>query len=59
LGQQSATLASTASTTDLGIAAGALGDEPVERAFVAVWSWTKDSSRQSVSVFTTHAEFYL
>lgn len=35
-GQQSATLASTASTTDLGIAAGALGDEPVERALVAV-----------------------
>ena len=35
-GQQSATLTSTASTTELGIAAGALGDEPVERALVAV-----------------------
>jgi hypothetical protein len=35
-GQQSATLTSTSSTTELGIAAGALGDEPVERALVAV-----------------------
>jgi len=35
-GQQSATLTSTTSTTELGIAAGALGDEPVERALVAV-----------------------
>ncbi len=35
-GQQSATLTSNASTTELGIAAGALGDEPVERALVAV-----------------------
>jgi hypothetical protein len=35
-GQQSATLTSTTSTTELGMAAGALGDEPVERALVAV-----------------------
>lgn len=35
-GQQSATLTSTSSTTELGIAAGALGDEPVERSLVAV-----------------------
>jgi len=34
--QGAATLTSTASTSDLGIAAGALGDEPVERALVAV-----------------------
>lgn len=34
--QGSATLTTTASTADLGIAAGALGDEPVERALVAV-----------------------
>lgn len=34
--QGSATLSSTASTSDLGIAAGALGDEPVERSLVAV-----------------------
>lgn len=34
--QGSATLTSTASTSDLGIAAGALGDEPVERSLVAV-----------------------
>lgn len=34
--QGSSTLTSTTSTTDLGIAAGALGDEPVERALVAV-----------------------
>ena len=35
-GQQSSTLTSGASDTTLGIAAGALGDEPVERALVAV-----------------------
>ena len=35
-GQQSATLTSNSSVTELGIAAGALGDEPVERALVAV-----------------------
>lgn len=34
--QGSATLTSTTSTADLGIAAGALGDEPVERALAAV-----------------------
>jgi|SRR6185312_1527814 len=35
-GQQTATLTSTSSTNDLGIAGGALGDEPTERALVAV-----------------------
>jgi hypothetical protein len=35
-GQQTGTLSSTGSTGELGIAAGALGDEPVERALVAV-----------------------
>ncbi len=35
-GQQSDTLASTTSDATLGIAAGALGDEPTERSFVAV-----------------------
>lgn len=35
-GQQTATLTSTTSTNDLGIAGGALGDEPTERALVAV-----------------------
>jgi hypothetical protein len=35
-GQQSATLASTASDATLGISAGALGDEPTERSLVAV-----------------------
>lgn len=35
-GQQANTLASSTSTSELGIAAGALGDEPVERALVAV-----------------------
>lgn len=35
-GQQASTLASTSSDSTLGIAAGALGDEPVERALVAV-----------------------
>lgn len=43
-GQQSATLTSTASTTELGIAAGALGDEPVERALVAVGPGPKTAS---------------
>ena len=35
-GQQTGTLSSTGSTGTLGIAAGALGDEPVERALAAV-----------------------
>jgi hypothetical protein len=35
-GQQTATLTSTTSTSELGISAGALGDEPTERALVAV-----------------------
>jgi hypothetical protein len=35
-GQQTGTLSSTGSTGDLGMAAGALGDEPVERALAAV-----------------------
>lgn len=43
-GQQSATLTSTTSTTELGIAAGALGDEPVERALVAVGPGPKSLS---------------
>jgi|ERR1044072_1226140 hypothetical protein len=43
-GQQSATLTSTSSTTELGIAAGALGDEPVERALVAVGPGPKSAA---------------
>lgn len=43
-GQQSATLTSTSSTTELGIAAGSLGDEPVERALVAVGPGPKTAS---------------
>jgi hypothetical protein len=43
-GQQSATLTSTSSTTELGIAAGALGDEPVERALVAVGPGPKSAT---------------
>lgn len=43
-GQQTAALTSTASDATLGIAAGALGDEPVERALAAVGNAPKDGS---------------
>lgn len=43
-GQQSATLTSNSSVTELGIAAGALGDEPVERSLVAVGPGPKSAN---------------
>lgn len=45
-GQQTGTLSSTGSTGELGIAAGALGDEPVERALVAVGSGPRPTTTQ-------------
>lgn len=62
-GQGSATLASTTSDSTLGIAAGALGDDPVERAVTFVGPAPKDASgnkrervyfvRRVISVDTT------
>jgi len=51
-GQTSATLASTASDSTIGIAAGALGDEPVERSLAAVGLDSLNSKCSGVSQLT-------
>jgi hypothetical protein len=54
-GQQATTLTSGSSTTDLGIAAGALGDEPVERSLVAVGPGPRSSADNSKRERIYHA----